>query len=70
MPKAKKFYEAKGEQEKLREMRNASRKRNYAQTAKDEMPGYERLGYERPSCTQKEDERVLTQDITDPAIVK
>lgn len=32
----RKMYEAKGEGEKFRQMRNASRKRNYAQTAKYE----------------------------------
>ncbi len=51
----RKMYEAKGELEKYREMRNASRKRNYAQTAK----------YERRIWTEEEDKRVLAHDVPD-----
>lgn len=51
----RKMYEAKGEGEKFREMRNASRKRNYEQTAK----------YERRIWTDEEDKRVLAHDISD-----
>ncbi len=51
----RKMYEAKGELEKYREMRNASRKRNYAQTAK----------YERRIWTKEEDKKVLEQNVPD-----
>lgn len=51
----RKKYEARGEGEKVRKMRNAQRKRNYAKTAK----------YERRIWTDEEDKRVLAHDIPD-----